>query len=236
MNSHKNARLTPRGRALLVARILDHGLRPEEAAKAAGVSVRTAYKWLRRFREDGADGLVDRTSRPHHCPHALPETTQAPIVTARIERQTYRQLSQTLKVGHSSAARVLVRAGLNRLACLEPAAPIQRYEYDAPGGMLHLDIKKLGRFNRPGHKVTADRTQNSRGAGWEYVHVAIDDHSRLAMASVHPDESAASACAALLQAVRYYRSLGIRFVRVLTDNGVAYRSRKFQRCTLRFRI
>ena len=102
--------------------------------------------------------------------------------------------------------------------------------------MLHLDIKKLGRFNRPGHKVTADRTQNSRGAGWEYVHVAIDDHSRLAMASVHPDESAASACAALLQAVRYYRSLGIRFVRVLTDNGVAYRSRKFQRLCRRLGV
>lgn len=236
MNSHKNARLTPRGRALLVARILDHGLRPEEAAKAAGVSVRTAYKWLCRFREEGADGLVDRSSRPHHCPHALPEVTRDRIVAARTERQTYRQISQTLNVGHSSVARVLVRAGLNRLACLEPAAPIQRYEYDAPGGMLHLDIKKLGRFNRPGHRVTADRTLNSRGAGWEYVHIAIDDHSRIAAASVHPDESAASACAALLQAVRYYRSVGIRFARVLTDNGVAYRSRKFQRLCRRLGI
>lgn len=187
MNSHKNARLRPLGRALLVARILDHDLRPEEAAKAAGVSVRTAYKWLRRFREDGADGLVDRTSCPHHCLHALPETTQARIVAARTERQTYRQISQALKVGHRSVARVLVRAGLNRLACLEPAAPIQRYGYDAPGGMLHLDIKKLGRLNRPGHRVTADRTVNSRGGGWEYVRIAIDDHSRLAMARVHPD-------------------------------------------------
>ena len=102
--------------------------------------------------------------------------------------------------------------------------------------MLHLDIKKLGRFNRPGHRVTADRTLNSRGAGWEYVHIAIDDHSRIATASVHPDESATSVCAALLQAVRYYRSLGIRFARVLTDNGVAYRSRKFQRLCRRLGI
>jgi len=236
MNSHKNARLTPRGRALLVERILEHGLRPEEAAQSAGVSVRTAYKWLRRFREEGANGLVDRSSRPHHCPQALPEATQASIVAARTERQTYRQISQSLNVGHSSVGRVLVRQGLNRLASLEPAPPVQRYEHDAPGEMLHLDIKKLGRFERPGHRVTADRTVHSRGAGWEYVHIAIDDHTRLATASVLPDETARSACRALLDAVRYYRRLGIRFVRVLTDNGVAYRSRKFGRLCRRLGI
>lgn len=165
MNSHKNARLTPRGRALLVERILEHGLRPEEAAQSAGVSVRTAYKWLRRFREEGESGLMDRSSRPHRCPHALPEATRARIVAARTERQTYHQISQHLKVGHSSVGRVLLRLGLNRLASLAPAPPVQRYEHDAPGAMLHLDIKKLGRFERPGHRVTADRTVHSRGAG-----------------------------------------------------------------------
>ncbi|OYW40132.1 MAG: IS481 family transposase, partial [Hydrogenophilales bacterium 12-61-10] len=124
----------------MVERILQHGLRPEEAAQSAGVSVHTAYKWLRRFHEEGEHGLVDRSSRPHHCPHALPEATQARIVAARIERQTYRQISQTLSVGHSSVGRVLLRQGLNRLASLEPAPPVQRYEHDAPGEMLHLDI------------------------------------------------------------------------------------------------
>lgn len=106
--------------------------------------MRTAYKWLRRFREDGAGGLVDRTSCPHHYPHALPETTQARIVAARTEHQTYHQINQALKVGHRSVARVLVRAGLNRLACLEPAALIQRYEYDAPGGMLTWTSRNSG--------------------------------------------------------------------------------------------
>lgn len=236
MNSHKNARLTPRGRALLVERILEHGLRPEEAAQSAGVSVRTAYKWLRRFREEGERGLIDRSSRPHHCPHALPAATLARIVAARTERQTYRQISQTLNVGHSSVGRILVRQGLNRLASLAPAPPVERYEHDAPGGMLHLDIKKLGRFERPGHRVTTDRTVHSRSAGWEYVHIAIDDHTRIATASVLPDETARSACRALLDAVRYYRRLGIRFVRVLTNNGVAYRSRLFERLCRRLGI
>lgn len=123
----------------------------------------------------------------------------------------------------------LKRAGLNRLACLEPAPPIRRYEHASPGDLLHLDIKKVGRFRRPGHRVLGPGHGKSYGAGWEYVHVAIDDHSRVAFAQLEPDETARRACHALLAALRYYRGLGVRFTRVLTDNGPCYQSRAFRR-------
>lgn len=229
MNAHKNARLTVHGRTLLVRRILEQGLRPEEAAQAAGVSVRTAYKWLKRYREQGLAGLHNRSSRPHHCPHGIRPEDREKIIEARKCRQTYRQISQNLRIGHSTIARLLGREGLNRMSSLEPAKPLQRYEYDRAGGLLHLDIKKLGRFRRPGHRVTGDRQQSSRGAGWEFVHIAIDDHSRIGFGTIHPDETGSSVCSALLQAVRYYRGLGIRFERVLTDNGAGYLSRRFRR-------
>lgn len=229
MKLHKHARLSPRGRALLVDRILVHGLRIEEAAHAAGVSVRTAYKWLKRYREEGPVGLVDRSSRPHACPHALPPAIVAQVLEQRRSRQTYRQIAQRLSVAPSTIARWLRRAGLHRLAELEPALPHNRYEYALPGQLLHLDIKKLGRIGSPGHRVTGDRSHRHRGIGWEYVHLAIDDHSRVAFASIEPDERGTSACKALIRTVRYYRSLGVCFERVLTDNGTCYRSRRFQR-------
>ena len=229
MNMHKGARLTPYSRALLVRRITEQGLRVEEAAHASGVSVRTAHKWLQRFREEGANGLMNRSSRPHACPHATPDTKIDQVVQLRRTRQTYRAIATTVKLAPSTVGRLLQRAGLNRLAALEPAAPIRRYEHEAPGDLLHLDIKKLGRFRRPWHRVTGDRRVDSAGTGWEYVHVAIDDHSRVAFSSIEPNEQAVSACKALLRALRYYRHLGVRFTRVLTDNGACYRSRAFAR-------
>lgn len=229
MNTHKNARLTPYGRVLLVQKVLEQGVRPEAAAQAQGVSVRTVYKWLRRYRDEGDDGLKERTSRPRRSPLATTPEVVNQIIERRQRRQTYRQIAQALRVGQSTVARILKRKGLNRLALLSPAPPDNRYEHDAPGDLLHLDIKKLGRYERPGHRVTGSRQNRSRGAGWEYVHVAIDDHSRIAFSSIHPDESGRSACHALLKAVRYYASLGIRFTRVLTDNGACYKSRRFRR-------
>lgn len=217
-------------------RITQYGLRPEEAAQAAGVSVRTAYKWLKRYREEGPTGLHNRCSRPRHCPHATTSACREQILKRRKARQTYHQISRDVGVGRSTVARILRREGLNRLANLEPAEPVQRYEHDEPGDMLHLDIKKLGRFHRPGHRVTGDRQQDSPGAGWEYVHVGIDDHSRTAFSSIYPDETGKSACAFLLRLVRYYRGLGIRFRRVLTDNGACYRSRRFRRLCTRLGI
>ena len=233
MNLHKHARLSPRGRALLVDRILVQGLRVEEAAHAAGVSVRTAYKWLGRFRDEGLDGLTDRSSRPRHCPHATPQAVVDRVLEQRRSRQTYRQIAEHLSVAPSTIARLLRRAGLHRLAELEPAPPENRYEYAAPGQLLHLDIKKLARFRQPGHRVTGNRRIHSNGFGWDYVHLAIDDHSRVAFGSIEPDERGVSACRALLQAVRYYRGLNVHFVRVLTDNGACYRSRHFRRLVRR---
>lgn len=232
MNLHKHARLTPRGRALLVQRMLT-GLRAEDAAQAAGVSVRTAYKWLRRFREEGESGLLDRSSRPHSCPHGTASDLVAHLIPLRRSRHTYRQIAQLLGVAVSTVARRLKQAGFHRLAELEPAAVVVRYEYPKAGDLLPLDIKKLGRFWRPGHRVTGDRQQGCDGAGWEFVHVAIDDASRRAFTSLHPDERGSSACRALLQAVRYYRGLGIRFERVMTDNGACYRSHSFRRLCAR---
>lgn len=233
MNVHHNARLTPRGRALLVDRILVEGLRVEEAAHAAGVSVRTAYKWLKRFRQEGREGLVDRSSRPGRCPHATPQDVLEQVLEQRRSRQTYRQIAQQLPVAPSTIARLLRRAGLHRLAELEPALPDNRYEYAQPGQLLHLDIKKLGRFQRPGHRITGDRQVTSRGSGWEYVHLAIDDHSRVSFGTIEPDERGISACKALIKTIRYYRGLGVRFERVLTDNGACYKSRCFRRLVRR---
>lgn len=194
MNVHKNARLTPRGREILVRRIVEEGLRPSEAAQACGVSPRTAYKWLKRYREEGGAGLGDRSSRPQRCPHQIDPVRREHIVALRRTRMTYRQISEKTGVSPSTIGRVLARAGLNRLSALEPAAPILRYVYEHPGELLHLDIKKLGRFRRPGHRLTGNRRLDSPGAGWEYVHVALDDASRVGYSAIYPDESGRSAC------------------------------------------
>jgi len=229
MNLHKHARLTPRGRALLVERVIEHGLRVEEAAHAAGVSVRTAYKWLRRYREEGLSGLQDRSSRPACSPRATPLPVVEQVMELRRQRKTYREIALILPVGLSTIARLMRRAGLHRLAELEPARPDNRYEYPQAGDLLHLDIKKLGRFWRPGHRVTGNRQGACEGAGWEFVHLAIDDHSRVAFGTIEADERGISACRALLQALRYYRGLGVTFTRVMTDNGACYKSRRFRR-------
>ena len=234
MNTHKNARLTVHGRALLVRRIREDGLRPIEAAQAMGVSPRTAYKWLSRYRAQGQAGLHERSSRPARCPHQLSAVTQQRIVALRRERRIYRAISGEADVPVTTVARVLQRAGLNRLSVLDPAPPIQRYTHEAPGDLLHLDIKKLGRFKRPGHRMTGDRQAGrSRGAGWDYVHRAIDDHSRVSHATIWPKEKGVSAVAALIAALRYYRRLGVPFDRVLTDNGACYRSHVFAKACRR---
>ena len=234
MNTHKNARLTVHGRALLVRRVREQGLRPVEVAQAMGVSARTAYKWLDRFRREGLPGLQDRSSRPEHCPHQASAQQHKQVIALRRERLNYRLISQQLGLSMSTVGRIRQRHGLNRLTALEPAPPPRRYTHQAPGDMLHLDVKKLGRFSRPGHRVTGNRQAGrSQGAGWEYVHVAIDDHSRLAHATIWPNETAYSAVRALIATLRYYRSLGICFKRVLTDNGACYRSRAFAKACRR---
>lgn len=158
------------------------------------------------------------------------------VIEQRRARRTYRQIAKELGVAPSTTARLLRRAGLHRLADLEPARPDNRYEWEQPGQLLHLDIKKLARFWRPGHRVTGDRHGASDGAGWEYVHLAIDDHSRVSFGTIEPNERGISACRALMQALRYYRSLGVRVERVMTDNGACYTSRKFRRLLGRLKL
>ncbi len=180
MNIHENARTTPASRELLVRRILRDGWSPGDAARAAGISRQTAYKWLRRFQQDGAGGLRDRSSRAHCLPHSLPPDWGDLVEYLRHFRQTARLIGHQLGLARSTVSATLARRGLGPQRSLEPVRPPCRYERRRPGDLLHLDIKKLARFWRPGHRVTANQTGKSRGAGWEFVHVAIDDHSRSA--------------------------------------------------------
>ncbi len=236
MNIHKNARLTPIGRERLVRAVLG-GQTPEAAARAAGVSPRTARKWVTRFETEGRAGLQDRTSRPARLSRPTPDATVQKVIALRRRRFTGKQIAAETGVSPATVSRILKRAGLSRIKDLEPAEPVRRYERSRPGDMLHLDIKKLGRFAIPGHRATGTR-QNCRnqGAGWDFVHVAIDDHSRIAFSQIRPDEKATSAIASLEAAVAYYRSLGVVIERVMTDNGSCYKSHDFAAACRRLNI
>ena len=234
MNIHKNARLTPRGREILISR-LERGEHPEDVATAMGISASTAYKWRRRYRAEGLAGLQDRSSRPNASPNKTPGDVEAKVIALRRQRRIYHRIAAEAGVSKATVGRILTHHGLNRWRDLEPAEPVRRYERDRPGEMIHLDIKKLGRFNRVGHRITGDRhgQSSARGIGWEYVHVCIDDHSRIARADIMPDEKKESAIDALKAAVAWYASLGITVERVMTDNGSCYRSKAFNKvCTI----
>jgi transposase InsO family protein len=228
MNIHKNARLTPLGRERIVKEVLS-GRTPVAAARAAGVCPRTVRKWVARFKGEGAEGLKDRSSRPHRLHRPTPIDIVERVEALRRQRWTGRQIAAEVGVSPATVSRILKRRGLNRLAALEPAEPVRRYEREHPGELIHIDIKKLGRFDRVGHRITGDRRQGeSRGAGWEFVHVAIDDASRIAFSRIMPDEKKESAVAFLKATVAYYQSLGVTVARVMTDNGSCYRSKAFR--------
>jgi len=229
MNIHKNARLTPLGRARIV-HLAASGQTPNAIASTVGVCPRTVRKWLKRYDQEGPTGLFDRSSRPHRLYRPLPEAIVERIAELRRRRCTGKQIAAELGIAPASVSRVLKRLGLNRLQALEPAEPVRRYQRDKPGELLHIDIKKLGRFDRVGHRITGDRTgqSNSRGVGWEYVHVCIDDASRIAFCQIMPDEKAGSAVAFLRAALAYYASLGITVARVMTDNGSCYKAFAFR--------
>jgi transposase InsO family protein len=237
MNIHKNARLTPLGRER-IARQMESGQTPQVAARAAGVCPRTARKWLDRYRREGLVGLQDRSSRPHRLYRPTPQATVEQVERLRRQRYTGKQIAVELKLSPATVSRILKRLGLNRIGALEPAAPVRRYERAKPGEMIHIDIKKLGRFNRIGHRITGDRKgqSNSRGVGWEFVHVAIDDHSRIAFAKIMASEKKRSATSFLKAALVYYASLGIKVERVMTDNGSCYKSFAFRRLCKRLRL
>lgn len=225
MNSHKHARLTPKGRALLVSRVLDQGWTVNQASQAGGVSKRTSYKWLARFRAEGAAGLMDRSSRPQRSPRALTAQERESMERLRRQRWPLWRLAQQAGRGIATISRCMKRLGLSRLSALQPREPVVRYERAAPGELLHIDTKKLGRIDGVGHRITGDRTKNhNRGIGWDLVHLAIDDHSRVSFAQVLPDETAASCVQFLRAAVAYYAKLGVRIQRVMTDNGCGYKN------------
>ena len=220
---HADAKTTPQLRLQLVDRI--RGGEPvQEAARAIGISRTTAYKWLRRFREEGPSGLLDRSSAPRRIPHRTSTKRERAIRQLRRTRLLMRRIARRLPMALSTVAAVLKRLGLNRLPPLEPAPPARRYERERPGELLHVDIKKLARFSQVGHRIRGNK-RLSRHAGWEYVHVCVDDHTRLAYVEVLPDETKESASGFLRRAVASYRHLGIHAERVLSDNGSCYCSK-----------
>lgn len=214
--------------------MIERGQTPEAAARAAGVCPRTARKWLARYKAEGAAGLQDRSSRPKKLRKPTPAKTVNRNIALRRKRWTGKHIACETGVSPATVSRILNRAGLSRLKDIEPAEPPRRYERKAPGEIIHIDIKKLGRFERAGHRITGDRTRQSNprgrkngGYGWEYVHVAIDDHSRLSFSQIHPNEKATSAVAHLKAAVAWYKKLGVKIERVMTDNGACYKSTDF---------
>jgi len=227
MRIHRNARLTFARRLDLVDLVTNQGLTPSAAAAALGVSAPTVRKWLGRYLAEGPEGLEDRSSKPARSPKALDPKLATTVVELRRRRLTQAKIAAYLGLAKSTVQRVLARANLSRWRDLEPAPPVIRYEHAAPGDMLHIDIKKLGRIERPSHRVTKDRRDTVKGAGWEYLFVSIDDHARIAFTDLHPNEQKESAVRFLEAAVDYYKSLGVSIQRLLTDNGSAFRSKAF---------
>src|SRR5215831_1516034 len=234
MDTHQNARLTPKGRDEMVCAVVDHGLSKAAAARKFNTTPKTVGKWVQRFRELGVDGLRDRSSRPHSSPNQTPQATRTAVEALRRQRYTGKQIAIELAISPATVSRILRHLGLNRLSALEPAEPVRRYEREHPGELIHIDIKKLGKFNEIGHRITGDRRGQSnlrsrgQGPGWEYVHVCIDDASRIAFSQVMKNEKRGCAVAFLKAAVAYYATLGVTVERVMTDNGSCYKSFAFQ--------
>lgn len=226
MKLHANATSCPKSRLLLCHRVIDEGWSRARAAEAAGMSERTAAKWLARYRAEGRGGLVDRPSTPLTSPNRVPEDRVAVIAGLRHLRMTAAEIAECLTMPISTVSAVLQRIGLGKRSSLEPFEPVNRYERRHPGELIHVDIKKLGMIGRVGHRITGNKGPGMRtpGAGWEFVHVAVDDATRLAYVEVLENEKASSAIGFLRRAVRFYDSYGVRVGRVMTDNGPAYKS------------
>jgi transposase InsO family protein len=237
MNAHKNARTTPFGRAVMVRRVLENGWTVAAAAAAFEVSTRTVRKWLARFGSEGVAGLQDRSSAPHLVANKLAAPWLAMVTRLRRDyRMTGEEIAERLRLPRSTVASHLRRLGLGRLVALEPSEPARRYNRARAGELVHLDVKKLARFRRIGHRITGDRHHGSEGAGWEFVHVAVDDASRLAYVEVLPDEKRQSVTGFLVRALRWFKRQGVRVERVMTDNGSGYVSRLFRKACRMLRL
>jgi transposase InsO family protein len=225
MRLHGNARTCLHSRLLIVARVLEQGWTVAAAAEAAGVSERTAAKWLARYHSEGRDGLCDRSSAPHRIPRRTPAERVRVIELLRRLRMTAAEIAEVLRMPLSTVSAVLKRIGLGRRSRLEPFEPANRYECARPGELVHVDVKKLARFTRPGHRMLGrGKGRFEEGAGYEYVHVCVDDFSRLAYVEVLADERAVTAISFLRRALAWFGAQGVRVERVMTDNGSAYRS------------
>ncbi len=234
MKLHGNARTCPNSRRLLIDRVCDQSWSVTAAAEAAGISERTAYRWLARWREQGAEGLMDRSSAPRRIPHRTPADRVQAIRALRRLHMTAAEIAEVLAMALSTVSAVLKRIGLGKRSRLSPPEPPNRYERKRPGELVHLDIKKLGRISArgAGHRVNGHRGSQFKvgpkrlgATGWEFVHVAVDDATRLAYAEVLSDERGATATAFLRRALAWFASFGITVERVLSDNGACYRSR-----------
>ena len=237
MDIHKNARTTPLSRMLMVQRLKD-GWTVEAVAAAHGVTPRTARKWRDRHAAEGEVGLADRSSRPHHSPTRVDERTEDHILGLRRQRLTGPAIARRLGQPVSTVGRVLRRNGLGRLRALDPRPTVVRHERERPGEMLHVDIKKLGRIDGIGHRITGDRAgqSNKRGTGWEYLHVAIDDASRLAYTELLPNQRKESAVAFTRRAIAWFDRHGVSIERLMSDNGSAYKSFAFRDLLAEHRI
>jgi transposase InsO family protein len=225
MNVHKNAPLTPQGRLRMVRRALE-GASHAQVAREFKTTIRTVSKWVRRYLEAGEVGLLDHSSRPHHAhPRALSTKSVRRIGLLRRRRWTIERIAQTVNASPATVARYLKRIGLNRLSSLEPTQAVVRYERAEPGSLVHMDTKKLGRFVRPGHRVTGDRQRHSINVGWEFAHVLIDDASRICYVEVLADERKTTVIGFVDRALRYFKDLGVEIKQLMTDNGPAYRSK-----------
>ena len=236
MNTHKNARLTYLRRLEMVQDMTKRGVSASDAARVHGVSAVTARKWLGRYLAAGAAGLLDKSSRPQLSPRAIDPSVARVIVELRRKLFLQARIASYTGVSRATVSRVLRPAGLSKLSDLAPADVVQRYERQAPGELLHIDIKKLGRFSGVGHRISGDYAKRTRGLGWEYLFVAIDDHARVAFTAIQPDERKDSAQSFLREAVRYFARLGVKIQRLLTDNGPAFHSHPFRDACLELGI
>jgi len=228
MDYHQNARLTAHSREQLAKRVLEQGLTLKLAAASFNVSAKTAAKWVRRYREQGSAGLGDRSSRPRRSPRTTSSPLQEKVLALRRLRYNGWRIAQALALSRATVSRILRRAGMNRLRSLDPPPPVVRYEHKRPGSLIHFDSKRLARIVKPGHRVHGDRTRETRGAGYEYLHIAIDDHSRISFAAILPDQTSASAQRFFHMTRAHFSRFGFSVRRVLTDNGSCYRDGRFR--------
>jgi transposase InsO family protein len=228
MDYHHHARLTIYSREQLAKSVVEGRLSLREAAAERGLSRQSASKWVRRYRALGAGGLADLSSRPYLSPRQTCAAVAERVAQLRRERKTGVQIAQLTGLSRATVSRILTRLKLNKIRMLEPKLPPNRYERDAPGDLLHIDIKKLARIRKPGHRITGNPQDETRGAGWEFLYVAVDDHSRMAYVAMMPDEKATSASLFLSQAAGYFVRHNIRVRRIMTDNGPCFISDLFK--------